>query len=225
MMRMRFLGAALTALMGMVLPATGATLLINGSFETGVPGNPKGLVNGKRFDELLTSKSDWDAYGSLNGWTLASGPGIAVETDRTNSKIDAQDGAYYVALDSIGNSSLVQTVALGVGRYTLSLWYSPDKGNASTNGIAFGITGLGGGTATIGTNGAKRGRWSLISLNVFVQTAANYQVYVGATGKSDDKGGFIDNVTLTPVPLPAAGLTLLAGLGALTAARRRRRSA
>lgn len=224
-MRMGFVGAAVAGLMAMALPATGATILINGSFETGVPGNASGLVNKAKFGNLLTSGPSWDAYSGLDGWSRASGPGIVVETDRTNNRIDAQDGEYYVALDSIGNSSLVQSVALGVGRYTLSLWYSPDKGNASTNGIAFGITGLGGGTATIGTNGATRGAWSLISLNVFVQTAATYQVYVGATGKSDDKGGFIDNVTLTPVPLPAAGLTLLAGLGALAAARRRRHRA
>ncbi len=209
----------------MAMPSSGATILMNGSFESGVPGNGAGIVNGATFGNMVTSGPSWDAWRGLNGWTLASGPGIAVETDRTNSKIDAQNGEYYVALDSIGNSRLVQSVALTVGRYTLSLWYSPDTGNAATNGISYGITGLGGATATIGTNGAKRGGWSLISLDVLVTTAGSYQVYVGATGNSDGKGGFIDNIALTPVPLPAAGLGLLGGLAALAGFGRRRRAA
>jgi hypothetical protein len=222
-MRMNVVGAVLAAVIGAALPAHGSTILVNGSFESGVPGNSRGIVNGANFNAMVTSGPNWDAWRGLNGWTLASGPGIAVETDRTNSKIDAQNGEYYVGLDVIGNSSLVQTVTLGVGRYTLSLWYSPDTGNAATNGIAYGITGLGSATATIGTNGAKRGDWSLLSLDLMVRVAGNYQVFLGATGKSDGKGGFIDNVALTPAPLPAAGLVLLGGLGALAGLRRRRR--
>lgn len=215
------IGAALlTVLSG--IPATAATLLINGSFETGVPGNPRGIVNGTRFDALTTSRNDWDAYGSLDGWTLASGPGIAVETDRSNNKIDAQDGEHYVGLDVIGNARITQTVALTVGAYTLNLWYSPDTNNAATNGIDFGITGLGSGVATVGTMGARRGTWSQISLNVLVQVAGDYQVYVGATGRSDGRGGYIDNIALTPVPLPATGLGLLGALGLMAGLRRKR---
>lgn len=215
------IGAALLTVLSGV-PATAATLLINGSFETGVPGNPRGIVTGTRFDALTTSRNDWDAYGSLDGWTLDSGPGIAVETDRSNRRIDAQDGEHYVGLDVIGNARITQTVALTVGAYTLNLWYSPDTNNAATNGIDFGITGLGGGVATVGTGGARRGRWSQISLNVLVQVAGDYQVYIGATGRSDGRGGYIDNIALTPVPLPAAGLGLLGALGLMAGLRRKR---
>ena len=221
-LRSGLLLAALASVLSMSLPAAGATILVNGSFETGVPGNVRGTVNGALFGSMVNSGPSWDAWKSLNGWTLASGPGIAVETQRTNNKIDAQSGDYYVGLDVIGNSRIVQNVALGVGRYTLSLWYSPDTGNAATNGIDYGITGLGSATATIGTNGAKRGIWSLVSLDVLVQTAGNYQVYVGATGTSNGMGGFIDNIALTAVPLPAAGLALLGAIGMMGGLRRRR---
>ncbi|MEZ5770310.1 MAG: hypothetical protein R3D61_01300 [Defluviimonas denitrificans] len=216
-----FFGAALLALLSAV-PASGATLLVNGSFESGPLGNPAGSVNGATFDTLTTGSRSWDAYGSLDGWTLASGPGIAVETDRSNNKIDAQDGEHYVGLDVIGNARITQTVALTVGAYTLNLWYSPNTNNAATNGIDFGITGLGSGVATVGTMGARRGEWSQISLNVLVQVAGDYQVYVGATGRSDGRGGYIDNIALTPVPLPAAGLGLLGALGLMAGLRRKR---
>jgi hypothetical protein len=84
-MRMNVVGAVLAAVIGAALPAYGSTILVNGSFESGVPGNSRGIVNGANFNAMVTSGPNWDAWRGLNGWTLASGSGIAVETDRTNS--------------------------------------------------------------------------------------------------------------------------------------------
>jgi hypothetical protein len=222
-MRKSFIGAVLAGVMGMAMPAFGATLLINGSFEDGVPGNTRGTTNNARFGNLPVSGRNWDTWNSLDGWTLSSGSGIAVETDRTRNFIDAQDGNYYVALDRVGNSTIVQNVALGIGRYTLSLWYSPQTNAANTNGVTYGITGLGGATATVGTGGATRGQWTQLVLDLMVTVAGNYQVYVGATGTSNNRGAFVDNIALAPVPVPAAGLVLLGGLGALAGLRRKRK--
>jgi hypothetical protein len=222
-MRIGFLGSALAVLIGMSLPAAGATVLINGSFEDGVPGNTRGTTNNARFGNLPVSGPRWDTWTSLDGWSLSSGTGIGVETNRTRTFIDAQDGNYYVALDRIGNSTIVQNVALGVGKYTLSLWYSPSTNNAGTNGVSYGITGLGGAMATVGTGGATRGQWTQFVLDLMVTVAGNYQVYLGATGSSNSRGALVDNISLAPVPLPAAGLALLGGLGALAGVRRRQR--
>lgn len=223
-MRSSLVAAAMAALFGASVPAAASTVLINGSFEDGVPGNVRGSVNNALFDRMDTVGPNWDAWSSLYGWTLASGAGIAVETDRTRTFIDPQNGEYYVALDRIGNSSITQTVALAVGRYTMSLWYSPMTNNAATNGVTFGVSGLGGATATVGTNGAARGLWTQLFLDLTVAVAGNYQVYLGATGSSNGRGALIDNVSLAPapVPLPAAGAGLLAALGLLAGLRRKR---
>jgi len=221
--RIGVLGSLLAAFVGMTLPAAGATLLINGSFEDGVPGNTRGTTNNALFDRMPTRGANWDTWASLDGWTLSSGSGIGVETNRTRPFIDAEDGNYYVALDRIGNSTIVQNVALGVGRYTLSVWYSPQTNAANTSGVTYGITGLGGATATVGTNGATRGQWTQLVLDLMVTVAGTYQVYLGATGTSNNRGAFVDNITLAPVPVPAAGLVLLGGLGALAGVRRRQR--
>ncbi len=222
-MRLRFFASALAALIGMTVPAAAATVLVNGSFEDGVPGNTRGTTNSALFDRLPVRGSNWDTWNSLDGWSLASGSGIAVETNRSRAFIDAQSGNYYVALDRIGNSTIVQNVALGIGKYTLSLWYSPATNVANTNGVTYGITGIGGATATVGTNGVRRGQWTQLVLDLMVTVAGNYQVYVGATGSSNNRGAFVDNISLAPVPVPAAGLVLLGGLGGLAALRRKRK--
>lgn len=223
-MRQRICATALAILFGTAMPAAAATLLINGSFEGGVPGNTRGIINNADFVTMATRGRTWDAWTGLNGWSLASGSGIVVETDRTRTLIDAQSGDYYLALDRIGNTTLTQSVALAVGRYTMSLWYSPQTAGLGTNGISYGVAGLRGATATAGTNGAVRGQWTELVLNLFVGVADNYQVYLGATGASDGRGAFVDNVSLAPVPvpLPAAGAALLAALGLLTGLRRKR---
>jgi hypothetical protein len=96
--------------------ASAATILTNGSFETGVPGNTPGLVNGANYADMPTTGPDSDVWAGLNGWTLRSGPGIEVQTQRTLG-LTPKDGNYYAELDSLANSVMYQTVRLNVGKY------------------------------------------------------------------------------------------------------------
>lgn len=209
------------------LPASAASIVTNGSFETGVPGNVGGLNFNSNFNNLNTSGSSWDVWKKLNGWTSLSGPGIEVQSNRTLGTIDAQEGTRYVELDSNGNSSMGQNVALQAGRYLLSFWYSPRTSDPKTNGIEYSVGSLVSGAVTNGNPvGAAAGTWTLVSALFTVKNAGSYLLAFGASGRNDTYGGLIDNVAIdpAPVPLPAAGVGLLLGLGSLAAMRRRRKA-
>lgn len=217
--------ATVVALLGTVMPAAGATLLVNGSFEAGVPLNTRGMTNGATFGAMSgNSGPNWDMWNNLNGWTKASGSGIAVMTDRSSNKMDAKNGEYYVGLDVLNNTRMTQSVALNTGTYTLSLWYNFDQGSAATNSMTFGVTGITGANTTYVPLTSTRQNWTRVSMNFRVQTVGIYQVYVGGVGSSDGKGGFIDDFELTQVPVPAAGLGLIGALAALGGLKRRRRA-
>ncbi len=209
--------AVAAALAFFALPSSGASLLVNGSFELdpGVKGKA-----GSTFANMPTSGGSWDIWSALPGWTTAPGtPGIEIQTARTLGSIDPQDGNYYVELDSTANATMSQSLFLGVGRYLLSFWYSPRTGNAASNGIAFGIDG-----GTLGTvvdasvsgpdprQDTTQGTWTEILSEFTVGTAGLYTLTFAATGTSDSLGGLIDNAALTQVPaavpLPAGGLLL-----------------
>lgn len=209
------------------MPACAASIVTNGSFETGVPGNVGGLNFNSNFNNLNTSGSSWDVWKKLNGWTTLSGPGIEVQSNRTLPTINAQEGTRYVELDSNKNSSMGQNIALKAGQYLLSFWYSPRTADPKTNGIEYAIGSLVSGKVTNGNPvGARPGTWTLVSVLFKVKTAGSYLLAFGAAGTSDSYGGLLDNVSVdpAPVPLPAAGVGLVLGLGSLAAMRRRRKS-
>lgn len=205
--------------------ASASTIVTNGSFESGVPGNVKGRVNGANFNNLNSTGPSWDVWKRLNGWRTVYGSGIEVQSNRTLSTIDAQSGNKYVELDSTSNSGMAQTVALGVGKYVLSFWYSPRTSDPKTNGVEYAVGNLTGGYATASNPiYAVVGHWAHIVSVFTVTTAGKYDLRFSATGVNDTYGGLIDNVDIAPVPLPAAGLGLMAALGGLASLRRRRKA-
>ncbi len=96
-------------------------------------------------------------------------------------------GNYYVALDRVGNSTSSRTWPLASGAIRSASGTALRPMQSNTNGVTYGITGLGGATATVGTGGATRGQLDAARLDLMVTVAGNYQVYVGATGKSNDQ--------------------------------------
>lgn len=226
--------AALVISTALAFPAGAATIVQNGSFETPVPGNSRGLINNSVYGNMPNTGGGWDIWRSLPGWTLASGPGIEVQTNRTLGTIDAQDGKYYLELDSTANSAIQQFINLAVGRYQLSFYYSPRTNVVGDNGISFGVNKQTGTSSFVsllsgsisGPNGLSAvGRWTKVSAIFNVATAGSYQLRLGAIGTSNGVGGFIDNVSVkvATVPVPAAGGMLMAAMAGLGALRRRRR--
>lgn len=225
--------AMLVALAGVPAHA----VVVNGNFEdTSVGGT--GLVNGKSLSGLASGPgASWDVYRAIAGWTTTAGSGIEVQSNRTLGTIDSHGGgSLYVELDSHpgprSNSSMQQTVTLGRGTYRLDFYYSPRTGSVASNGISYSVLDgalavlLGGSVTGPGANSAV-GQWTKVSgLFSVAKGKTPVTLTFAATGKQDTYGGLLDDVSLTPVPVPvpAALPMLLAALGGLGLAARRRRA-
>lgn len=213
-----------------IAPAHAATVtLANSSFEQATIGRPRGTVNNLTFSQLNTTAPGWDVFNGLQGWTVSGGGGNRVElqSDKSSS-VDAQDGDYYLSLDTGNgrNSTISQSVTLSTGRYVLSFWYSPESAIVATNTIGYNLGNLISGNVSVGTNGAQVGVWTEVRQTFTVLTGASLGLSFSALGAADGVGGYIDNVSIAvaSVPVPASGLALISALGGLLGLRRRRRA-
>jgi len=196
--------AALTVITGTAQAAT----LTNGSFED--------------IGSTSLNGGGWSFFNSIPGWTGV--PEGEVQSDRTIGQVDAQDGEYYIELDTRQNATISQEVALETGKYMLSFFYSPRVNDPSngTNDMLFEIAGLLSGSVRNAPDGVYPYRtWTEVSRVFEVAQADTYRLsFTGAGAENEsngcgDCGALIDNVSLAPVPLPASLLFLLAGLASL----------
>lgn len=194
--------AALLATAGLAAPASASVILQNGGFDAGSPAA--------------------GAYSSLPGWTQAKPAGIEIQNNATLPTIDALSGDAYVELDTSANSGMFQNVALTMGRYVLSFWYSPRDANVRSNGINYNLSSLLTGKVSNLSPGATVGAWTQYSFAFFAPKAKTYKLTFAASGTSNGLGGLLEDVSIAAVPVPASGLVLLAGLGAIGALRRRK---
>jgi len=191
----------------------GASLLINGSFES-----------------TTQTSGTWHVYPSIDGWTTTFGKGIEI---RNNVAGSAQEGSNFVELDSHpnpGNSWMSQTFSSPNSVLDISYWYAARPGTGkSTNGIEIWLNGT-----EIGNlfspgdsgDGTDNTTWALYSAIVTGISGSNTLEF-RAVGTSDTYGGSLDNVSVSAVqavPVPGTLGLLGLGLAAMGVLRRRKAS-
>lgn len=187
--------------------AQAANLVTNGSFESNAQAN-----------------GTWAIYSNLVGWTGGSNK---IEL-RNNVAGQAQQGSNFVELDVVKNSSMYQDI-LGTGLVNLSFFYAARPNTGVTNGLGF-LFGTVGNSALLAgvSNATGSHNWLQYTLNNFQLNASGVtRLEFFANGKSDGLGGSLDNITVdtvSPVPEVETYAMLLAGLGLIGVASRRRRN-
>ena len=173
-----------------------------------------------------TNRGGYGVYDAIPGWTRGVGAGIELQNNATLGTHDAQDGNWYVELDSDSNSSMYQDITFAsAGSYLLSFFYSPRTATQNDNGIGYSL-----GDKVDGLIDAvyqAPATWTQVTKSFTVDAGEVLRLSFFAGGLSNSLGGFVDNVSIAPVPLPGSLLLLggaLAGSGAF-ASRRRKKAA
>lgn len=215
MLKKYFLVAALAVTPGL---ASAATVIFTDSFE-----NPVNTQN-------------WQVYQNFGNWSATTGTGIEIQT--SGVVVNAHDGNQYVELDSdpsrggVGsatNSSMTRKLNLAAGAYELVWYYQPRTNTPNDNFLGVYLDGASDALMTnlLGSeNGTGANGWQQIKYSFSVDGTDNlYALTFSAGGIQNKLGGFIDSVTLSQVPVPAAGFLLLGGIGGLAAFKRRKKTA
>ncbi len=199
-----------------ILAATGLALAAFGAQAD------TNLVQNGSFESNAMASGNWGVYNSLVGWT--GSPNIEL---RNNISGAAQDGNNYVELDTSGNSSMFQDI-FGTGLVNLSFFYSARPNVAAgSNGLSVQFGSFADSVLQTVAGGPVHS-WIQYTLNNFQLNASGItRLTFSAIGRSDSLGGSLDNVSVTavsPVPEAETYAMLLAGLGLLGVASRRRRN-
>jgi hypothetical protein len=187
-----------------------AALLVAGAAQA----SPVELVVNGSFEAETIGNNSWYNIASLTGWSNTAG-GIEL---RNNVEGTAVDGFNFVELDTSGNSDIYQTLNTTAGQYyTLTFQYS-DRINVpvSSQGLSVSLN-----DSVVTGVGSSGGGWA----NGSYTFKANGQTKLTftATGTSDSLGTSLDNISVTAVPEPETYAMMLAGLGLVGFAARRRK--
>lgn len=148
--------------------------------------------------------------------------------------VDAAGGAFFQIEDGTDGRKEYERAALSSGTLTISratsfnfesldwqLEYGGPKVSVSVEGFL--------GAASVGTDIFSTSSVSYATFSAFNLLGKAIDSLVISAQRDYDGGGSLDAVVLSdavaPVPVPAAGLMLLGGLGGLTALRRRKKTA
>lgn len=175
------------------------------------------LLNGG-FEADLQANGSWANYPNLTDWT---GGAYGIEL-RNNVAGVASEGVNFVELDTYHNSSISHDVLTGLGQqYTLSFQFQDRPGvDTSSQGLAV----TWGGNAVDSVNNSLGGGWETRTYTL-TGNGGLMALKFTAIGTDDSLGTSLDNVSLTTaVPEPETYAMMLAGLGLVGFAARRRKA-
>ena len=142
--------------------------------------------------------------------------------------IGSYNGVYGTAADCDGrcaqfsNNEILFLSYAGPGTFSIdSFWFNGKDGRKDSGAVRFSAT-LGGlATATPATESNTGNTFTKATVNQSGLTTFYIENVGGGSARVDD---ILGSITVPEVPLPAAGFLLAGGLGALGAARKRRKS-
>jgi hypothetical protein len=160
-------------------PHYGRSLIENGSFEVPAVG-----------------RGNWRLFPAIQGWQLASGPGIEVQSHTGSTPAD---GNQLVELDSTGSSAMYQDVRTRPGAvYELRIAISPRPGRSGAdNRLAVRF----GGQQIAIVEGGREGRdarWSYVTYRVVASSHIS-RLELADVGPSNGFGILIDDVSLIQI--------------------------
>ncbi|PRY22689.1 putative secreted protein/choice-of-anchor C domain-containing protein [Aliiruegeria haliotis] len=184
------------------------------------------ITNGS-FEAEDISPDSWRILGAgspgLPGWIIG-GDGVDVKHSAYYPASDGNQSIDLVA--SSGSGDIRQVVnGLSVGStYRISFDYAANP--AVRRGVVIRFAASIGNfrdAITVGTNTLTRGvvNWTPASFD-FTAGNTSERLRFASRASGSASGAMIDNVSISLVPVPAAGILLLAGLGGLAAMRRRK---
>ncbi len=83
---------------------------------------PNGYVIQESFEKMSLQGNPWNVVSSYNGWTVASGAGLEIDSACT-FLCPAPDGNQVAQLDSYNNSAITKKIYLPPGQYELRYFY------------------------------------------------------------------------------------------------------
>jgi hypothetical protein len=191
--------------------------------------------------ESPNNSQNWQVYQTFGDWESTSGTGIEIQTNGTVGGVSARSGDQYVELDSdtsrggvagTTNSSMTTFLNLVGGTYLVEWYYQPRTNTPGSNNIGVYLVGDSATTlfdnllGSVNSTSVLTPDWVKVSYTFTVTGLDNlYALTFRAEGTSDSLGGYIDDVSVAAVPVPAAGFLLLGALGGLAALRRRKTAA
>ncbi|MEO1137120.1 MAG: VPLPA-CTERM sorting domain-containing protein [Pseudomonadota bacterium] len=194
------------------------------------------------FDGFESPDEDnWGVYqvvGDNGDWVAVEGAGIEIQ-DESIGITSAFEGEQYVELDSDNargglpgdtNSAMATFIDFVVGQtYEISFAYKPRTNTANDNIIELFAVNFDGSNivsqlllATANETTSSLGDWTVISVLFTVQQGFN-GIALAAGGLDNSLGGFIDAVSVSEVPIPAALPLFVFGMAGVGAMMRRKR--
>lgn len=176
------------------------------------------VTNGSFEDPTSTGNFSTLSGSQLPGWTIDTGNVDVV----VQPPYVAFDGTQSLDLVGTGVStgSISQQIATGTGLYRLTFAYT---NNTDSSGPFSATYSIGGVTGTVTASGgtAANPNWQTFSVD-FVANGATTLTFADTSGVSN-QGIFLDAVSVTAVPEPAAWALMIGGFGLVGGAMRRRR--